>query len=412
MKDRIRVSIVLGAGFGDEGKGLVTEHLCRKSGAYDQVLVVRFSGGQQAGHTVMHKDGTKHIFSSFGAGSMLGCDTYISHFCTFYPTTFLKEQEVLLEKCYPKEAYFNYYLDRLAMVTTPYDVLANKLFANKGETVGLGVGMTMQRNLTPYKLYAVDLWAPKTVIFAKLQAIKEYYVNKTGLINEFNEFDKDIELFIDQCKDVTETTKLGSKADFAEYNHLIFEGSQGILLDQDHGFFPQVTYASTTCKNALTILGEYYNLDEFQTPTVYYTSRCYLTRHGNGFLPYETDLGLVNNEHEINVYNKYQGQFRTALFNLDLLKYSMAINESYIFNISPTWSVNKCLVLTCLNQLGNQFSMVKDDKVLFFGRAGFLQALADEFFPKLEIFVSDTPYSEDIQPLMVLRNLEGTAVVI
>ena len=83
-----KYSVVLGIGFGDEGKGITTDYLChhilRQEGLAP--MVVRFSGGHQAGHTVYVKESSesiiKHIFSSFGSGTLRGCPTYLSQFCT------------------------------------------------------------------------------------------------------------------------------------------------------------------------------------------------------------------------------------------------------------------------------------------------------------------------------------------
>ena len=85
-------SVVIGLGFGDEGKGLVTNYLSSPSS-----LVCRFSGGHQAGHTVI-ENGKRHVFSNYGAGPLKGAPTYWSQFCTFEPIGFLKERAILRKK--------------------------------------------------------------------------------------------------------------------------------------------------------------------------------------------------------------------------------------------------------------------------------------------------------------------------
>lgn len=74
-------SIVIGAGFGDEGKGTMVNYLCKQS---NKPLVVRFNGGHQMGHGVVEND-VRHIFSNFGSGTLVGAPTYISEFCTVDP---------------------------------------------------------------------------------------------------------------------------------------------------------------------------------------------------------------------------------------------------------------------------------------------------------------------------------------
>ena len=68
-------SIVIGLGFGDEGKGITTSYLCKK--LEGTKIVVRFNGGHQAGHTVVF-NGKRHIFSSWGSGTLQGIPTYWS----------------------------------------------------------------------------------------------------------------------------------------------------------------------------------------------------------------------------------------------------------------------------------------------------------------------------------------------
>jgi len=89
---RKKACIVVGLGYGDEGKGLTTDFLCGQS---KFPLVIRFNGGHQAGHTVVTKDGVRHVFSSFGAGTLRNAPTYWSRYCTFSPAYLLYELESL-----------------------------------------------------------------------------------------------------------------------------------------------------------------------------------------------------------------------------------------------------------------------------------------------------------------------------
>jgi adenylosuccinate synthase len=83
---------VIGLQFGDEGKGKVTSILARK---YD-CSVVRYSGGQQAGHRVVSKEsGSEHIFASFGSGTLSGRPTIWSKYCTINPYALINEMEIL-----------------------------------------------------------------------------------------------------------------------------------------------------------------------------------------------------------------------------------------------------------------------------------------------------------------------------
>ncbi len=70
----MRCRAVIGANFGDEGKGLITDYLAQTGGD----VVVRFNGGAQAGHTVVTPEGRRHVFSHFGSGSFAELPTFFS----------------------------------------------------------------------------------------------------------------------------------------------------------------------------------------------------------------------------------------------------------------------------------------------------------------------------------------------
>lgn len=323
-------SIVLGSGYGDEGKGLTTHNLCNPDS-----LVVRFSGGQQAGHTTIH-NGVKHVFSNFGSGTMKGCATFFTEDTCIYPKTITREWKELVSKGFRPKLYVH----PLAKVTTPYDVWAGRLkerVARHG-SCGLGIGATMKRNEGPVKLYAADLLAPQAFLSAKLNAVRDYY--GVGWQHDLSHEDRsrfnyDTEEF---CEAVANRHFDVCRFDqLPRHSNLVFEGSQGILLDMDHGAFPHVTYANTTSKNAWKYAGKH-------STQVYYITRCYQTRHGNG--PFEqSKIPLVNNHEEINVPNTWQGAFKTGEMDYDLLRHAINIDLSY----HPT-DIPCNLVVTCVDQ--------------------------------------------------------------
>ncbi|MGY0408923.1 MAG: adenylosuccinate synthetase, partial [Polaribacter sp.] len=287
-----KANIVIGLGWGDEGKGITTDYLCSKA---TNPIVIRFSGGQQAGHTVMIGD-KKHIFSNFGAGTLRGVPTYFSEYTTFYPKTILKEKLVLKEKGIKNPQLI---LHPLAKMTTPFDVFANRNCDNNlaHGTCGLGIGKTMKRNEGPYKLYAIDL-LHKTNLLLKLEQIGKYYEN---LGYDFDaDIQEEMESFIEAVMDLSWDVQ--DYNFLKNYDELIFEGSQGVLLDMDHGVFPNVTYSNTTSKNVHILLDK---LQVYQRE-IFYITRCYHTRHGAGFFNKNKSIDLVNNEEETCVYNKYQ----------------------------------------------------------------------------------------------------------
>lgn len=130
---------------------------------------------------------------------------------------------------------------------------------------------------------------------------------------------------------------------------MIFEGSQGILLDMDHGIFPNVTYANTTSKNASEICQKL----KIENVEVYYVTRSYSTRHGSGWMVNERALKLKNNEEETCVYNDFQKELRIGDLDYDLLNYSLKLDAAY----SPKAKRN--LVVTCMDQIEIDYEFEK-----------------------------------------------------
>lgn len=321
--------IVLGLGYGDEGKGLTTSYLC--SVAKDPI-VVRFSGGHQAGHTVVYEK-KRHVFSSFGSGSLQGVPTYWSENCTFCPISFYSENEALFALGVTPKIYVN----PLCPVATPYDVAYNALheYLKDHGTVGVGFGATIKRHEAYYKLYVQDLFN-ETVLRAKLENIKSYYYNTVGDIN--------LDHFMHMCRMVSVLITL-SDSSILDDKTSIFEGSQGILLDQDFGFFPNVTRSNTTSKKAL---------ERCCHAEIYYVTRSYQTRHGNGFLSKEGEpVKLINNENETNKEDKFQGKFRTAPLDIDMINYALDCDNHF------SKYLKKNLVVTCNDQLPFDLGLLK-----------------------------------------------------
>ena len=335
MSGILHDSIVVGAMFGDEGKGLVTSYLCEHS---QNPIVVRFSGGAQAGHTVV-MDGKRHVFSSFGSGTLQEVPTYWSDYCAFDPAAMRAEYKALEKMGLSPRLKMH----PLCPVVTPYDIAYNRQSATmlQNGTVGSGVGTTWQREADHYHLYVQDLYYP-SILHAKLKSIQSYYSLP---------YLPEQEIFISA---VAECLNQISHEEIVGYSVLegytrIYEGSQGILLDQDFGLFPNVTRSNTTSKNAHAINNSLTRNAGVQTE-VFYVTRCYQTRHGNGFMSDERALNLVNTANETNVSHAYQGEFRMGLLDLDLLQYSLLCDSSF-----SSSAFNKNVILTCRDQIPSEY---------------------------------------------------------
>lgn len=343
--------IVVDLTFGDGGKGITVANLCNNG---KKNLVIRFSGGPNAGHAVIHS-GIKHTFSSFGSGTLHGQDSYFSEHTSMYLPNLCREYEELMSKGVIPVLYFN----PLVTVITPYDIAYHRLMEsiNNHSSTGIGHGQAMKRNeSTPYKLYAID-FKFHDIFLLKMNQIKEYYSNKvdsvfSGMDGVVNcKSDKYYSLVKDAVDDFFDTYnkyrwdfpfQVSPLNDIVEnYENYIFEGSQGILLDMNHGNFPYVTYANTTSKNALAIIN---NTFDIIYPEIYYVTRCYQTRHGNGWMSNDIKVKLVNNQEEINIYNKFQGEFRISEFDYKLIDHAINIDNIYSNGLI------KNLVVTCLDQ--------------------------------------------------------------
>lgn len=361
-----RIDVVIGAGYGDEGKGLMTD--CLSDTALElSKAVVRFNGGAQAGHTVVLKDGTRHVFSHFGSGSLRGVPTILSKFFVINPTLFLKEALTLNEKIDVKN--LDVYVSPNAIVTTPFDVSINQAlesFRSNGRhgSCGIGFGETVERNLFPaFKLTVLDLkdegglfdkllniyhnYVPNRL--ARLGVKKEFldahpdiwpYTSVTDVTNIISDYVSNISAFMCFIRVYSDRQVLNA------FDHLIFEGAQGLLLDQDYGEFPHVTRSNTGLKNVMEIINE--DISNVDQINAHYLTRAYTTRHGAG--PLENELTVKPFDSiidETNIRNDYQGHLRFAYLNVK--RYSDAVKHD-IFKYGDGRIVPHAVV-TCVDQV-------------------------------------------------------------
>jgi adenylosuccinate synthase len=311
--------IVLGTGFGDEGKGATVSFLVSQS---VRPLVIRFNGGHQAGHTVVHGD-VRHVHSNFGSGTLHGVPTYWSKHCTIHPKGILNEYKALKEKGVIPRLF----IDPLCPVTLPLDIKYNQTMEglNNHGSVGVGFGATIERHEENRRIYAMDLLDPYILLY-KLKLL--------GV----SMFDDDTLDFKSECARLQKIVSIGRPV-FGNCD-IIFEGAQGILLDQEFGFFPHVTRSYCTAKNALQVIDEF----KLTPPEMFYVTRTYATRHGNGPMHNEEVIKLRNNEQETNVKQTWQGAFRTGNLSMDWLQYAINCNRL----VAP--GMRGTLVVTCVDQ--------------------------------------------------------------
>lgn len=363
-------TVVIGANFGDEGKGLITDFWAAQQPGNG--LVVRFNGGAQAGHTVVTPDGLRHVFSHVGSGAFCKVPTFLSQYFVCNPILFGREWLTL----HSMDLQPRVFAHRDASVTTPYDMLLNQVMENaRGErrhgSCGLGFGETIERGLNPgFRLTVADL-EDRRRLSQRLEQIQSGYfpqrLEQLGLEEAAGEqavlaqADGLLEHFLEDVERFLNWVTPCDYAPLRAAEHLVFEGAQGLLLDQVRGSFPHVTRSHTGIRNALAIAQSVGvpHLD------VSYVTRCYLTRHGAGPLCAELEHppypGIVD---QTNVPNPYQGALRYSLLDIDQLTNRIMADLADAPLGGPTLSHS--LAVTCLDQVG--------DAAMRFCRAGLEQA--------------------------------------
>jgi adenylosuccinate synthase len=339
---------VIGLGFGDEGKGMVTSslvnrYMSNKEYKNDEIIVVRYSGGHQAGHTI-NTVGIHHTFANFGSGTLQGVPTYWSPACTVDPVGLINEYKILFDKMNHHND-ITLFINKNCPVTTPYDIDENREIEkiNQHGSCGVGFGTTIEREEEGNVHFCFGDLFNSTIMEIKLNLVASYY-----LPDETPQMDwSGLEKFREAVQSITSSIFTFRPVDDlpAHFHTHIFEGSQGLLLDKDIGFFPHVTRANVGSK-ALPSLNE-----------VFYVTRAYQTRHGNGPMSNEINLDLKNTENESNKKHKYQGAFRTGILDLDLLKYAIENDRKH------SNAKKENLVITCMDQM-KTFNLIVNSKLM------------------------------------------------
>jgi adenylosuccinate synthase len=296
----MKARIVIGANWGDEGKGLTTDYLCAQGAG----VVVRFNGGAQAGHTVVLPDGDRHVFRHFGSGTLLGIPTFLSQFFVLNPILFFAERKQLIELGYHPVVFAH----PDCLVTTFADMFINQIketgrgSARHG-SCGIGFHETIVRsNVSELKITMGDLWNGGDRLESQLAEICDKYARyRVGQAFDEPEACK---VFIEGCRDFANCV---NPAGIGQCKDPVFEGAQGLCLDQNNKeFFPHLTHSNTGMRN-VEILCAQAGITEKE---IYYVSRSYLTRHGHGPLPGED--ATLSYEDNTNHKTQFQGSIRFA----------------------------------------------------------------------------------------------------
>jgi adenylosuccinate synthase len=365
LRKVLSADVVIGAGYGDEGKGVLTDALAAPHGG--RATVMRFNGGAQAGHTVTLADGRRHVFHHVGSGALAGAATYLSRFFVANPILLAQEISALTSLgVAPRIA-----IDPAAPVTTPYDMMINQIVeraraGGRHGSCGLGFGETLERNLRPEFALTVRETADRNRLRRFLRHIRDIWAPErlrrlgVGHIAPADQAhlasDAILERWLDDVEAFRECVTMAPMTRLASMGKLIFEGAQGLMLDQDSGAFPYVTRSHTGLRNVMALASSI-GLDRLD---VTYVTRAYVTRHGAGPLAHELD-GLPHPDavDATNVANAWQGTLRYGTLDLDILARTILRDRAIARNM-PT-SLTYHLAVTCLDQVGKTVSYVSKE---------------------------------------------------
>lgn len=310
-----RAYLVAGLGFGDEGKGATVDYLCRQT---QSRLVVRYNGGPQAAHNVISPDGIHHTFSQFGSGSLLpDVWTLCSRYMLVNPLNMLRESVVLKGKGI--EVLGRTAVSDESLIITPFNVALNRAkAAQRGghSTCGQGIGQAREdhRRFGDSVIFAGDTKKPST-LRAKLTFLRDQ--SRVGFVKTGQPFPisyEHIEPIAEAFEQWAERVTICDDAEFLHFfssSSVIFEGAQGVLLDETFGDPDFNTWTDCTFRNALVLLSG------MQTDVVRLgVLRTYHTRHGDG--PFPTEDNSLKYPELHNGNGNYQGRFRIGCFDSTL----------------------------------------------------------------------------------------------
>ena len=366
---------VIGASYGDEGKGRTVDWLAAPLGT--AALVVRTNGGAQAGHTVLAADGRQHVFHHVGAGTLRGARTHLSRYMVSHPIL-LADEAAALGRLGIQPAIS---ADPRGWVTTPWDMMINQAVevARAGArhgSCGLGFGETIERcEVAGFPLTVADLFDTRRR--DKLMTIRagwfarrrtELALADDGPL-EYADAPTLFERFVSQCEAFAASVALRDDAALGDEPALIFEAAQGLLLDQRAPGYPYLTRSNTGLANIAAITRE----AGIAALSPVYVTRPYLTRHGRG--PMEDERAIeawFAVDDPTNRPNTWQETLRFGLLDPAALAARIAADLAGVTGLT----LDPSLVVTCLDQATGELPWLSDGRLQTMSRNAFLDHLS------------------------------------
>ena len=311
---------VIGLQWGDEGKGKIVDYLSEE---FD--LVVRYQGGNNAGHTVIVDDKTYKL-NLIPSGVIRGKVCYLGQGVVLDPNHFYNEYYQITKKIDNPKVFLSSNISLILEYHKQLDKINELILKNEKKigTTSKGIGPAYQDKVGRKSIKLYDLKSKNTLI-EKLQTIKKFY---DPILERFDENKINIEHttlelinFYDLVKELIVDNSF-IKKEFKN-KKILFEGAQGALLDLDHGSYPFVTSSNTVSSNI--IIGSALQVD-YQTIGIF---KAYATRVGNGPFPSELfdSIGDYIAKKGVEIGTVTKRQRRCGWLDLVSLKYSCEINR-------------------------------------------------------------------------------------
>ncbi len=311
---------VIGLQWGDEGKGKIVDYLSEE---FD--LVVRYQGGNNAGHTVIVDD-TTYKLNLIPSGVIRGKDCYLGQGVVLDPNHFYNEYNQITKKINNPKVFLSSNISLILEYHKQLDKINELILKNENKigTTSKGIGPAYQDKVGRKSIKLYDLKS-KSIIQEKLHSLKKFY---DPILESFDESKINIEKtakellsFYDLVKELIVDNSY-MKKEFKN-KKILFEGAQGALLDLDHGSYPFVTSSNTVSSNI--VIGSAMQVD-YKTLGIF---KAYSTRVGNGPFPSELfdEIGEYIAEKGVEIGTVTKRKRRCGWLDLVSLKYSCEINR-------------------------------------------------------------------------------------
>lgn len=359
------IKVVIGANYGDEGKGLMTDYFAHQAKQRNESCVVVMSnGGSQRGHTVSTPEGLRHVFHHFGSGTLAGADTYCCKEFILNPMNFVKEWNELTALGVKPHVFVH----ADCRWTTPFDMILNQILEEcRGDqrhgSCGQGIWETVKRceedyipslvscQMTPdYWWKFVRTYLNKQVIYLPSRVHEAGIEDIPPVWKPIIQNQELIEHYIRDFQFMMEHVHIVEDDDYLKiYKNIIFENGQGLLLDDKYG--DHATPSNTGLQNATEMIRRIFPKE---TVEVCYVTRTYMTRHGAGPMDYECDKSEINLDifDETNQPNPWQGSLRYGKIQPKDFLFQIAADLRGMKNYSPS------LAITHLNETNRHMVLV------------------------------------------------------